>query len=81
MSEANSEHEQENEMPSEVLREITPYGFKFGPAIVERVREDPKLGVWIMVQTKSGAYADIHVSAKGRNVHVTQGRGRIYNDQ
>jgi hypothetical protein len=48
---------------------MTPYGFKWGPATVERMAELPN-GLVIMLKTDAGRDFQIYVSAKGKSVRI-----------
>lgn len=52
------------------LLEGTPYGFRWGPATVERVASAPRVGVVIAVVTRHGKRVYIRVSPSGRKISV-----------
>lgn len=48
---------------------MTPYGFKWGPATIERMAEIPQ-GIVMSLKTDYGKYVQIYVSAKGKSVRI-----------
>jgi hypothetical protein len=52
---------------SDVENETTPYGFRFGAALVERLFSAGG-SVAVRVRTKTGRYVDVYVSPTGRSL-------------
>lgn len=47
----------------------TPYGFKWGPATIERMADFPQ-GLVMSLKTDGGRDLQIYVSAKGKSVRI-----------
>lgn len=54
---------------SKFLGRETKYGFKWGPATIERMAEIPQ-GIVMSLKTDYGKYLQIYVSAKGKSVRI-----------
>ncbi len=59
------------------VAELTPYGFRFGAALIERHMSLPDGRVCVGVTTDAGRKLDIYVSAAGRSVRIFE-KGQEY---
>jgi hypothetical protein len=56
----------------------TDFGFRFGPALVERAMSLPEGRVVVTVKTDAGREIDIYVSRTGKSLRVFEkGRGEL----
>ena len=63
-------------MNDKLFFEELPYGFRYGPATVERIGHDPKRGVVVISIESEHGGIDVHVSRSGK-IRVYDREGRV----